>query len=110
MEGTGHQPSAISRQPGFPPKQRLLCTTAPAVKSIDRPSPHRAGGHDSITAAVGSIDSRPWPWRFATMEAAEGGSGSSVDVLDGLIMCGSDFPLLPIQVQAYSMNSTKAEI
>ena len=42
------------------------------------------------------------------MEAAEGGSGSSVDVLDFLIMCGSDFPLLP--VQAYGRNSTKAEI
>jgi hypothetical protein len=42
------------------------------------------------------------------MEAAEGGSGSSVDVLDDPIMCGSDFPLLP--VQAYGRNSTKAEI
>jgi hypothetical protein len=31
-----------------------------------------------------------------------------VDVLDVLIMHGSDFPLLP--VQAYSRNSTKAEI
>ena len=82
--------------------------TAPAARSIDRPSPHRAGGHDSITAAVGSIDSRPW--RFTMMEAVEGGSGSSVDVLNGLIMCGSDFPLLPVQVQAYSRNSTKAEI
>jgi hypothetical protein len=40
--------------------------------------------------------------------AAEGGSGSSVDMLDGLIMCGSDFPLLPVQV--YRRNSTKAEI
>jgi hypothetical protein len=39
---------------------------------------------------------------------AEGGSGSSVDVLDGIIMCGSNFPLLP--VQAYSRNSTEAEI
>ena len=40
--------------------------------------------------------------------AAAGGSGSSVDMLDGLIMCGSDFPLLPLQV--YRRNSTKAEI
>ena len=42
------------------------------------------------------------------MEVAAGGSGSSVDVLDVLIMWGSDFPLLP--VQAYGRNSTKAEI
>jgi hypothetical protein len=31
-----------------------------------------------------------------------------VDVLDVLIMCGSDFPMLP--VQAFGRNSTKAEI
>ena len=42
------------------------------------------------------------------MEALEGSGGSSVDVLDVLIMCGRDFPLLP--VQAYGRNSTKAEI
>ena len=49
-------------------------------------------------------DLRRWRWR----RAAEGGGGSSVDVLDGLIMCGSDFPLLP--VQACGRNSTKAKI
>jgi hypothetical protein len=31
-------------------------------------------------------------WRFATIEAMEGGGGSSVDLLDVLTMCGSDFP------------------
>ncbi len=37
------------------------------------------------------------------------GGGSSVDVLDVLItMCGSDFPMLP--VQAYGRNSRQAEI
>ena len=58
-----------------------------------------------MQAALGSIDGRPQ--RFVTIEAAEGGGGSSVDVLDVLIMCGSDFPMLP--VQAYGRNSTKAE-
>ena len=52
-------------------------------------------------AEAGGLQPR---WR----RAAEGGGGSSVDVLDGLIMCGSDLPLLP--AQAYSRNSTKAEI
>ena len=42
------------------------------------------------------------------IKAVEGSGGSSVDVLDDLIMCGSDFPLL--SVQAYCRNSTKAEI
>ncbi len=46
--------------------------------------------------------------RFVTIEAAKGGGGISVDVLDVLMMCGSDFPYLP--VKAYSRNSTKAEI
>ena len=47
-EGTGHQPSAISRQPGVPPKRRLLWMTALAASSTDRPSPHRAGGRGGI--------------------------------------------------------------
>jgi len=47
-EGTGHQPSAISRQPGVPPKRRLLWTTVLAASSTDRPSPHRAGGRGGI--------------------------------------------------------------
>ncbi len=43
-----------------------------------------------MPAAVGSIDGRPR--RFATIEAAEGGGGSSMDVIDVLIMmCGIDF-------------------
>ena len=46
--------------------------------------------------------------KFAAIEAEEGGGGSSVDVLDVLIMCGRDFPML--SVQAYGSNSTKAEI
>jgi hypothetical protein len=60
----------------------------------------------ALPAALGSIDGRPW--RFATIEAAEGGGCSSVDILDVLIMSGSDSPLLPIQ--AYSRNSTKGKI
>ena len=44
---------------------------------------------------------------FMMIEATEGGGGSSLDLLDVLIMCGSDFPMLP--VQAYGRNSTKAE-
>ena len=44
--------------------------------------------------------------RLTMIEAAEGGSGSSVDMLGDLIMCGSGFPLLPLQ--AYCRNSTKA--
>ena len=59
----------------------------------------------AIEAAEGGDDR---PRRFARIEAAEGGGGSSVDVLDVLIMCGNYFPLLP--VQAYGRNSTKAEI
>jgi len=39
----------------------------------------------ALPAALGSIDGRPQ--RFATIEAAEGGGGSSVDVLDVLLMC-----------------------
>ena len=38
----------------------------------------------ALPAAIGSIDGRPR--RFATIEAADGGSGSSVDELDVLIM------------------------
>ena len=50
-EGTGHQPSAISRQPGVPRKQRhLRWTTAPATRSIDRPSPHCVGGRGGIAS------------------------------------------------------------
>ena len=70
------------------------------------PSPTVQEAVTALSAAPGSIDGRPQ--RFATIEAAEGGGGSSVDVLDVLIMCGSDFPMLP--VQAYGRNSTKAEI
>jgi hypothetical protein len=43
-----------------------------------------------------------------TIEAAKGGGGISVDVLAVLMMCGSDFPYLP--VKANGRNSTKAEI
>jgi hypothetical protein len=39
----------------------------------------------ALPAALGSIDGRPR--QFAMIEAAEGGGGSSVDVLDVLIMC-----------------------
>ncbi len=60
----------------------------------------------ALPADVGSIDDRPW--RVVMIKAVEGSGGSSVDVLDDLIMCGSDFPLL--SVQAYCRNSTKAEI
>jgi hypothetical protein len=49
-----------------------------------------------LPAAVGSIDNNGGSRRW---RAAEGGGGSSVDVLGVLIMCGS-----------YSRNSTKAEI
>ncbi len=53
-EGTGHQPSLISRQPGVPRKRRLLLwTTAPATRSIDKPSPHRAGGRGGIASCCG---------------------------------------------------------
>ncbi len=72
------------------------------------------GGSVSTAAVVGTAAAeagglQPWQQRrqFATMEAAEGGGGSSVDVHGGLIMCGSDFPLLP--VQACGRNSTKAD-
>ncbi len=41
----------------------------------------------ALSAALGSIDGRLH--RFATIEVAEGGGGSSADVLDVLIMCGS---------------------
>ena len=53
-------------------------------------------------------DGRRQQQKFAMIEAAEGGGGSSVDVLDVLIMCGSDFPML--LVQAYGRNITRAEI
>jgi hypothetical protein len=53
-------------------------------------------------------DGRRRQRRFVTIEAAKGGGGIFVDVLDVLMMCGSDFPYLP--VKAYGRNSTKAEI
>ncbi len=95
-------PAIVHRCPHRP--RRLLCTTAPA-SSIDRPSPHYAGGRGGIASCCRSIDSRPQ--RFATIEAAEGGGGSSVDVLDVLIMCGSDFPML--SVEGNCRNSTIAQ-
>ena len=39
----------------------------------------------ALSAALGSIDGRLQ--RFVMIEVAEGGGGSSVDVLDVLIMC-----------------------
>jgi hypothetical protein len=47
-ERTGHQPSIISRQPGVPPKQKLIWKMAPVASNIDRPSPHRVGSRGSI--------------------------------------------------------------
>ena len=52
-EGTGHQPSAISRQPGVPPKRRLLWTTASAASSIDRPSLHCVRARGGIASCCG---------------------------------------------------------
>ena len=46
----------------------------------------------ALPAAVGSIVGRRRQRRFVTIEAAKGGGGISVDVLDVLMMCGSDFP------------------
>ena len=107
-EGTGHQLSVIPRQPGVPPKRRLLWTTALVARSIGGPFPHCAGGRGGLPAALGSIDGRP---QLAVRDdrGDERGGGSSVDVLDVLItMCGSDFPMLP--VQANGRNSRQAEL
>ncbi len=49
-EGTGHQPSVILRQPGVPPKQRLLWMMALVARSIDMPFPPCVGGYGGIAS------------------------------------------------------------
>ena len=65
-------PPAIARR--RPPWQAVLTGLPPTVREAAA----------ALPAAIGSIDGRPR--RFATIEAADGGSGSSVDELDVLIM------------------------
>jgi hypothetical protein len=58
--------------------------TAPAASSIDRPPPPTVWeATAALPAAVGSIDGKP-P-QFATIEAAEGGGVSSMDVTDDMV-------------------------
>jgi hypothetical protein len=52
----------------------------------------QADSGDGRWTAVPAGDGRIGQRRFATMEAAEGGGDSSVDVLNVPIVCGSDFP------------------
>ena len=47
-ERSRHQPIIISRQPGVPPKQKLIWKMAPVAINIDRPPPHCVGGRSSI--------------------------------------------------------------
>jgi len=47
-ERSRHQPIIISRQPGVPPKLKLIWKMAPVAINIDRPPPHRVGGRGSI--------------------------------------------------------------
>jgi len=60
---------------------------APAARSIDRPSPHRVGvGGGGRWTATPAGDGRRRQRQFVRIEAAEGGGGISMDVLDVLMI------------------------
>ena len=84
---------------GFPPLTRMRNSIGPC--SIRRKHWRTADGDDILCEHGWQASSwrptsggnlRRWGRRRASMEASESGGGSSVDVLDVRLMCGSDFP------------------
>jgi len=95
-ERSHHQPIIISRQPGVPPKQKLIWKMAPVAINIDRPPP-TVWVAAALFASCCRIHWRQQR-RLATIEAAEGSSRDaaaavhSCDVLLWVAVTSPSFP------------------